>query len=390
MAAGDASSIDRLLGATARSYDAVFTDKKDNAGIKPSDFLNLMVAQMRNQDFLNPMDETQFVTQMAQFSTMQQMMELAEYSKTNYAMSLVGKSVTASRFTVSGGLDTVTGIVERVALYDNDFILYIADPRYPDDDSQRRYYLSQVMEVHATPAGGAGNANTGNSTNTGTNPDALDASGLKVQAGEPTENAAVIYWDATTKDEDAASKLKYTVYYSTEGPFITLADVKQGILSGQADRENLKFDTIVGLEPGKIYYFNVVVKDAKGNESVYQPVVVLTKGGAQAPANVSPTPPAGNDPLAPIDPSEEEPDPEDGVTEPGDGDTDPIGGVTEPGDEDTDPMGGVTEPGDEEADPVGGVVDPEDGADPVGNMDEPGDEAIEPLGGTDESTGDTA
>ena len=27
------------------------------------DFLSLMVAQMTNQDFMNPMDDTQFVTQ---------------------------------------------------------------------------------------------------------------------------------------------------------------------------------------------------------------------------------------------------------------------------------------------------------------------------------------
>ena len=36
-------------------------------------FLQLLVAQLKNQDPLNPMDGTQFVTQLAQFSQLEQM-----------------------------------------------------------------------------------------------------------------------------------------------------------------------------------------------------------------------------------------------------------------------------------------------------------------------------
>jgi flagellar basal-body rod modification protein FlgD len=36
-------------------------------------FLQLLVAQLQNQDPLNPMDGTQFVSQLAQFSELQQM-----------------------------------------------------------------------------------------------------------------------------------------------------------------------------------------------------------------------------------------------------------------------------------------------------------------------------
>ena len=39
-------------------------------------FLQLLVAQMRNQDPLQPTDGTQFVTQLAQFSGLEQSMEL--------------------------------------------------------------------------------------------------------------------------------------------------------------------------------------------------------------------------------------------------------------------------------------------------------------------------
>lgn len=41
-------------------------------------FLKLLVAQMSNQDPLNPQDPTQYVTQLAQFSTLEQMQSLNE------------------------------------------------------------------------------------------------------------------------------------------------------------------------------------------------------------------------------------------------------------------------------------------------------------------------
>ncbi len=39
-------------------------------------FLQLLVAQLQNQDPLNPMDATQFVSQLAQFSEMEQTLEI--------------------------------------------------------------------------------------------------------------------------------------------------------------------------------------------------------------------------------------------------------------------------------------------------------------------------
>jgi len=43
------------------------------AQVTEQQFLQLLVAQLQNQDPLNPMDGTQFVTQLAQFSELEQM-----------------------------------------------------------------------------------------------------------------------------------------------------------------------------------------------------------------------------------------------------------------------------------------------------------------------------
>jgi flagellar basal-body rod modification protein FlgD len=41
-------------------------------------FLQLLVTQIRNQDPLNPQDPTEFVTQLAQFSSLEQLLEMSK------------------------------------------------------------------------------------------------------------------------------------------------------------------------------------------------------------------------------------------------------------------------------------------------------------------------
>jgi flagellar basal-body rod modification protein FlgD len=62
-----------------------------------STFLNLLVAQMKNQDPLNPTDSTQFVSQLAQFSELEQMINIrkdADQLVTSTASSPTSNSTT--------------------------------------------------------------------------------------------------------------------------------------------------------------------------------------------------------------------------------------------------------------------------------------------------------
>ncbi len=79
--------------------------KSDGASdeLGKDDFLNLFVTQLQNQDPLQPMDNTQFLSQMAQFSSLEQMQNIAgamelltlsQSAATNSQMiSLIGKRI---------------------------------------------------------------------------------------------------------------------------------------------------------------------------------------------------------------------------------------------------------------------------------------------------------
>ena len=92
---------------------------------------------------MNPVDDTQYVTQLAQISTMQQMEEMSYNAKSTYVASLVGKYVAAAKFTVSGELKKTEGIVDKISLLDEKFVIYV---------NGESYNMDEIMEIKTEPA----------------------------------------------------------------------------------------------------------------------------------------------------------------------------------------------------------------------------------------------
>ncbi len=59
-------------------------------------FLQLLIAELKNQDPNQPMDGSQMITQLAQLNQTQATMEAATYQQQGFASSLIGKSVTGT------------------------------------------------------------------------------------------------------------------------------------------------------------------------------------------------------------------------------------------------------------------------------------------------------
>ena len=90
------SAIDALFSSSSATGSAS-TAKDDKSILGKEDFLSLLVAQMKNQDPLNPDDPTQFTAQLAQFSQLEQLFNL------NGSMeSLVSSYQSADKLTALG------------------------------------------------------------------------------------------------------------------------------------------------------------------------------------------------------------------------------------------------------------------------------------------------
>lgn len=107
------------------------------------DFLRLLVAQLRHQDPLQPVNDREFIAQLAQFSALEQMtnvsqavLELARRQEAAAAFGLVGRRV---RVQAEDG-STVEGMVSAVRRQDGTFVLVVED---------RAYTLDQLVEVVA-------------------------------------------------------------------------------------------------------------------------------------------------------------------------------------------------------------------------------------------------
>jgi flagellar basal-body rod modification protein FlgD len=108
------SSIDNISATTLTALNGTPTSaatSSDNAAAQKSEFMNLLVAQMQNQDPLNPTDSTQFVSQLAQFSALEQqattndkldsLTQAQESSARANLVSMVGKTVTANASSIT-------------------------------------------------------------------------------------------------------------------------------------------------------------------------------------------------------------------------------------------------------------------------------------------------
>ncbi|HUX51551.1 MAG TPA: flagellar hook capping FlgD N-terminal domain-containing protein [Spirochaetia bacterium] len=113
--------------------------RKVKQSLDKNDFLKLLTTQLTHQDPMQPMQDTAFIAQMAQFSTLEQITNMAQgfsnvanLMKSSDALGLLGKTVS-----ISADGKTVSGVVNQVS--GGQFPQVLVDGNY--------YDYSQVVDV---------------------------------------------------------------------------------------------------------------------------------------------------------------------------------------------------------------------------------------------------
>ncbi len=231
-------------------------ESEADQSVSVDDFLQLMIAQLTNQDFMDPVDDTQYVTQLAQFSSMEAMQELSYYSQTNYVSSLLGKTVTAASYGIGGSVAQETGVVSKVNFSGDEFTFTV---------NGKEFLMSQIMTLD-DPGAGSSLIELNNANN------------IALVSSNITNDSIQFAWQSPVSDEAISQSLSYDVYYTTDmdADFNTLYGVKQGTQAATGIK-SLDYQ-LTGLAHGTEYQVNVVVRDTSGNEAIFQKSNFTTTG----------------------------------------------------------------------------------------------------------------
>lgn len=101
---------------TSNPYAAATPDRTVKKSLGQEDFFELLATQLANQDPLSPMENTEYIAQMASFSTLESMSSLASsfgaFSAQQGFMTV--QSVLGRNVTVMSGEDEVTGLATAI------------------------------------------------------------------------------------------------------------------------------------------------------------------------------------------------------------------------------------------------------------------------------------
>ena len=139
-------------GAPARASDAA-TNGRAATGVDrlgKQEFLQLLVAQLRSQDPMKPMEDKEFITQLAQFSTLETMQSLDKRLEGFTNVQMLGQAAGLIGKAVEAGLADGTLISGRVS----EVQLIGGTPRLVVDG--QAVELTQVVRVSGQADGAAG------------------------------------------------------------------------------------------------------------------------------------------------------------------------------------------------------------------------------------------
>ena len=124
-----AQVIDGVISKTNNIEKTKTADELNKLG--KDSFLKLLVAQMENQDPMQPQSNTEWVSQLATYSTLEQMQNMNAVMTNSQAFGLIGQDVIVATKNADGKESTISGKVDFVSVKGNKSYLSIDGNLYP-------------------------------------------------------------------------------------------------------------------------------------------------------------------------------------------------------------------------------------------------------------------
>jgi len=110
------------------------TSTSGTSSLDKNDFLQLLVAQMKYQDPLEPTSNTEYISQYATFSELEEMQNMSGSMDLTRASALVGQEVVIKSTSETGDTSYIRGNVDFVQLENGNALLSVNDSLYNLDD----------------------------------------------------------------------------------------------------------------------------------------------------------------------------------------------------------------------------------------------------------------
>lgn len=125
----------KIQESTASQISLSKEKASESSGLDKDAFLQLLVTQMKYQDPLEPTDNTEYISQLATFSQLEEMQNLSSSMDFQRASGLVGQEVVCKvTNSVTGNTEYKSGIVDYVVYENNKAFVSIDESLYSVDD----------------------------------------------------------------------------------------------------------------------------------------------------------------------------------------------------------------------------------------------------------------
>lgn len=105
---------------------------QDGGTLGKDDFLKILITQLQNQDPMQPLEDKEFIAQMAQFTSVEQLTNMASEMRLlrqsiGFASTLIGKSVSWEEVSETGETVVKSGVVDSITVKDGKTYAHVQD-----------------------------------------------------------------------------------------------------------------------------------------------------------------------------------------------------------------------------------------------------------------------